>query len=241
MHGLGTLINVAAIVAGGMAGLLCVKAITVKMRETLGSAVALCCMFVGIAGTLEQMLHADGAALRSSGALMMVGAFALGSALGAWLDIEGKFVRFGEWVKKKTGNASDRRFTDAFVTSSLVVCIGAMAVVGSIQDGMRGDITILATKSVMDAIIIMVLTASLGRGCIFSAIPVGLFQGAITLAASLLEPLMTDAALTNIALTGSMMIFCVGVNVIWGQKFSVANMLPTLLFAPAFAFLAELF
>lgn len=238
MLGLGTLINVAAIVAGGVAGQLCGRAITVKMRETLGSAVALCCMFVGIAGTLEQMFHADGSVIRSSGALMTVGAFALGSALGAWLDIEGWFVRFGEWVKQKSGNASDRRFTDAFVTASLTVCIGAMAVVGSIQDGMRGDITILATKAVMDAIIIMVMTASLGRGCIFSAIPVLLFQGAITLAAGLLEPLMTEAALSNIGLTGSMMIFCVGVNIIWGQKFSVANMLPTLIFAPLFAFFA---
>ena len=125
------------------------------------------------------------------------------------------------------------------MTASLTVCIGAMAVVGAIQDGIRGDYSLLLVKAILDLIIVMILTASMGKGCIFSAIPVGLFQGAVTLLARQLEPLMTEPALSNLSLTGSMLIFCVGVNSIWGKKFKVANLLPTIFVAMAWGILAK--
>ena len=128
-------------------------------------------------------------------------------------------------------------FVDAFVTASLTVCIGAMAVVGSIQDGIYGDISTLTAKAVLDMIIILVMTASMGKGCIFSAIPVGIFQGSVTLLARLIEPLMTEQALANLSLTGSAMIFCVGLNLVWGKKVRVANLLPGLIIAVIWAFL----
>ena len=109
--------------------------------------------------------------------------------------------------------------------------------VGSIKDGISGDYTILAAKAVLDLIIILVMTASMGKGCMFSAIPVGIFQGSITILAGLIEPLMTETALSNISLTGSMLIFCVGINLMFGKKIKVANLLPTLLIAVAWAFL----
>jgi uncharacterized membrane protein YqgA involved in biofilm formation len=110
-----------------------------------------------------------------------------------------------------------------------------MAVVGAIRDGIYGDYSILTAKAVLDLIIIMVMTASMGKGCVFSAIPVALFQGSVTLLARLVEPIMTQSALDNLSLTGSMLIFCVGVNLIWGKKVKVANMLPTLLIAVAWS------
>ena len=126
---------------------------------------------------------------------------------------------------------------DAFVTASLTVCIGAMAIVGSIQDGIVGDYSILATKAVLDLIIIMVMTCSMGRGCVFSAIPVAVFQGSITALAGLVKPLMTDAALGNLSLVGNVLIFCVGVNLVWGKKIRVANLLPAVVVAVIAAFL----
>lgn len=144
---------------------------------------------------------------------------------------------FGQWLKMKTGNAKDARFVDAFVTASLTVCIGAMAIVGSIQDVIKGDYSILAAKAVLDFIIIIVMTCSMGKGCIFSAIPVALLQGSITALSGLIKPLMTDAALSNLSMIGSVLIFCVGVNLVWGKKLRVANMLPAVVLAVAAAFL----
>ena len=162
---------------------------------------------------------------------------ALGTILGELCKIERGFERFGEWLKKKTGNSGDKQFVNAFVTASLTVCIGAMAIVGAIQDGIKGDFSTLAVKSVLDLIIIAVMTSSLGKGCVFSAIPVFVFEGLITLLARLISPLMTELAIVYLSLVGSILIFCVGVNLVWGKKFRVANMLPSVVFAVIAAYL----
>ena len=112
-----------------------------------------------------------------------------------------------------------------------------MAIVGAIQDGLEGDYSILATKAILDLIIIMVMTASMGKGCLFSAIPVAVLQGGVTLLAGLLRPVMTEAALSNISLVGSVLIFCVGINLVWGKKVRVANLLPAVVLAVIAAFL----
>ena len=140
-------------------------------------------------------------------------------------------------LKKKTKSGGDGSFVEGFVTASLTVCIGAMAIVGAIEDGLTGDYSILLTKAILDLIIIMVMTCSLGKGCIFSAIPVFVLQGSVTALAVLIKPLMTEAALGNLSLVGNVLIFCVGVNLIWGKKVRVANLLPAILFAAAAAFL----
>ena len=126
---------------------------------------------------------------------------------------------------------------EAFVTASLTVCIGAMAIVGSIEDGITGDYSILATKAVLDFIIIMVMSCSMGRGAIFSAIPVAILQGSITVLAGLLRPVMTVGALANLSMVGNVLIFCVGINLIWDKKVRVANLLPSIVAAVIAAFL----
>ena len=145
--------------------------------------------------------------------------------------------RFGAWLKVKTKSESDGGFIGAFVTASLTVCIGAMAIVGSIQDGILGDHATLFAKAVLDLVIIMVMTASMGKGCIFSAIPVGILQGSVTLLARFLQPVFTDAALSNLSLVGSVLVFCVGLNLVWGKKIRVANLLPSLIVSVVWAFL----
>ena len=169
--------------------------------------------------------------------MLIIGCLAIGAFVGELLNIEAGFERFGQWLKIKTGNAKDKGFVDAFVTASLTVCIGAMAIVGSIQDGIAGDYSILATKAVLDLIIIMVMTCSMGRGCVFSAVPVAMLQGSITALAGLVKPLMTDAALANLSLVGNVLIFCVGINLVWGKKIRVANLLPAVVLAVIAAFL----
>ena len=236
MAGLGTIINILAILAGGILGMVFGRFFKESVQDALCKTCGVCTLFLGIAGALEGMLTVEGTGVVSGGTMLIIGCLALGSLVGEFLDLEGAFERFGQWLKIKTGNAKDKGFVDAFVTASLTVCIGAMAIVGSIQDGILGDYSILAAKAVLDLIIILVMTCSMGKGCIFSAIPVAVFQGSITALAGLIRPLMTEAALGNLSMIGSILIFCVGVNLVWGKKLKVANMLPAVIFAVASAF-----
>lgn len=237
MIGFGTIINCIGIVIGGVLGLVFGNLMKERLQEILMTATALCVLFIGIGGVLQEMMTVEGNALSSGGTMMMIASFAIGSLIGELLNLEYHIERFGEWLKRKTGNANEAGFVDAFVTASLTVCIGAMAVVGAIQDGMEGDYSVLAAKAVLDLIIILIMTASMGKGCIFSAIPVALFQGSITLLAQFVKPFMTAASLSNLSFVGSMMIFCVGANLFWNMKIRVANMLPGLIIAVLWAFL----
>ena len=237
MVGMGTIINVGAIIIGGILGLLFGNLLQKRYQEILMTAVAVCVLFIGIGGALQEMMTIQNGQLNSGGTMMIIGSFAIGSLLGEWLNIEQHLEQFGQWLKIKTKSNGDNRFVDGFVTASLTVCIGAMAVVGAIQDGIAGDYSILAAKAVLDLIIIAIFTAGMGKGCLFSAVPVALFQGIITVLARLIEPLMTAAALSNLSMVGSMMIFCVGANLLWDLKIRVANMLPVLVIAVIWAFL----
>ncbi|MGN0132121.1 MAG: DUF554 domain-containing protein [Lachnospiraceae bacterium] len=237
MIGLGTMINTAAIVLGGIAGHFFGQFLKERHQDSLSMACGISVLFIGIAGAMEGMLKIEAGAIGSGRSMLVVVCLVLGALTGEILNIENWFERFGEWLKVKTGNAKDKNFVDAFVTASLTVCIGAMAIVGAIQDGIEGDWTILAIKAVLDLIIIMVMTCSLGKGCAFSAIPVFVFQGTITLLAALIKPLMTDLALSYLSLIGSILIFCVGLNLVWGKKVRVANWLPSIVYAVIAAFL----
>lgn len=177
MPGLGTIINTAAIVAGGLLGLLFKNLLTKSMEDTLLKASSVCVLFIGIGGAMSQMLKITDGALITSGSMMLIICFVLGGLVGELLNIEGAFERFGAWLRKKTHNESDSGFLSGFIHASLTVCIGAMAIVGSIQDGLLGDASLLCAKAALDAVIILVMTASMGKGCIFSAIPVAIFTG----------------------------------------------------------------
>lgn len=183
------------------------------------------------------MLAISGGSIASGMSLFVVISIVAGTLVGELADIDGLVRRFGEWLKRKTGNAKDPAFVDAFVTASVTVSVGAMAVVGALEDGLMGNISILVTKAILDFVIILVMTCSLGRGCAFSAIPVGALQGSVTALSVLIRPLMTEPAMAGLSLVGSILIFCVGVNLVWDTKLRVANMLPAIIVAPLLTFL----
>ena len=237
MIGLGTIINVVAIMAGGIIGIMGGKWLSERCQETLIRSMGVCVMVVGLAGALEKMLSVDGGKLTSGGTMMLVVSMAIGALTGEILDLDRRMEGFGRWLREKSGNGKDNLFLDAFITATMTVCIGAMAIVGAVEDGINGNYTILAAKALMDFVIILVMASSMGKGCIFSAIPVGIFQGSVTLLARLVEPLLTVAALDNLSLVGSVLIFCVGVNLIWKNTIRVANLLPALIAAIAYALL----
>lgn len=240
MIGLGTLANTGAVVLGGIVGLLCGKAVKPRFQQTIMAGMAVATMFVGVSGTLKEMFRvgSDGG-LHSQGAFMMVMCLASGAVLGELLDLDGLMERFGAWIRRVTRNERDDSFINAFVTASLTFCIGAMAIFGAIEDGLKGDPSTLYLKAVMDGVFTVALVAAIGKGAVFSAIPIFLYQGAITLGARFLAPVFTPAAMSNLSLVGNVLIFCVGWNIIHGGKqIRVANLLPSLAVAVAWAFVA---
>ena len=237
MIGLGTILNTGAIVGGGLLGLLLKNALPQRIQTALMQALGVCVLFIGVSGALSQMLTIQNGALGATGTMMTILSFILGAVTGGAIDLEGKIEKFGVWLRKKVGSDGDSKFLDAFLTASLTVCIGAMAVVGAINDGLFGDISLLVTKAILDATVVMVMAASMGRGCLFSALPVFVSEGAMTLLARLIAPVMTETAVAYLSLVGSVLIFCIGVNLVWGKILRVANMLPAVLLAVSAAFL----
>ena len=246
MIGTGTIVNAAAIVAGGFIGMVSRGLIRDRMRETVTKSMGFAVIVMGLGSTMSKMLTVTltaapataaglSAALGTQGTMMMIISLALGALMGEIIDLDGLFERFGTWLRNRTGNENDTGFIDAFLTASFTVCIGAMAIIGSIQDGLYGDPSTLFAKSILDLIIIAMMTASLGKGCIFSAIPVAMLQGSVTLLAGFLAPFMTPDALSNISLVGNILITCVGVNLVFPKTIRVANLLPSLVIAVIFA------
>lgn len=234
---MGTLINTAAIIIGGVFGHLFGRLLKDKYLEAMKMASGISVLFIGISGAIRQMLVIENNSLNTKNEMFVVICLVIGALVGEILDIEKQFENFGEFLKRKSGNTKDSSFVSAFLMATFTVCIGAMAIVGSIQDGLTGNWTILGTKAILDFIIIMVMTCSLGKGAVFSAVPVFIFQGAMTLLAKAIRPIFTAAALNNISLLGSILIFCVGVNLVFDRKIKVANLLPALVAAVVGAFL----
>lgn len=195
-------------------------------------ACAVAVIFLGLTGTVKEMLQigADGG-VTLVGTNCMLASLIGGAVIGEAIDLEDRMERFGHWLQQKTGSGGDKRFVEGFVTASLTVCIGAMAVIGSINDRLLSDPSVLFAKTVIDAVIVMIMTSALGKGCIFSAISVGIFQGIIFLLAGFLEPIMTPAALKSLSAVGNILIFCVGTNIFGLPHVRIANLLPALVIA----------
>ena len=228
MIGMGTIANVLAILAGGGLGLLFRGGLKPRWQEAVTRSLGLCVLFVGAGGALSGLLSVSGSRLVSGDTFGMILALSLGTLLGEWMDLEGWLERLGIFLREKAAGSGDERFLEGFVTASLVVCVGAMAVVGSIQDGLTGDPSTLYTKSILDFLIILVFASSYGKGVLFSALPVGVLQGSITLCAGLVAPLFQPQVVESLSFIGSILIFCVGINLAFGSRFRVANMLPAL-------------
>ena len=227
---MGTIINTAAVILGALFGMLLKNGIKQRFNDILMSALGLATMFIGASGALAGMLSVnEGGGLSSGGSMLLVISLILGSLAGEALKIEDRLESLGDLLKRKVKAKGDSRFTEGFVTASLVICVGAMAVVGSLNDGLTGDYSTLLVKSALDFVIVLIFASAMGIGVMFSALPLAVYQGAITVFAKLLAPVMTDSLIGNLSYIGSALIFCVGVNLAFGKKFKTGNMLPTLL------------
>lgn len=231
MPGIGTIVNVAAVIAGSLIGLFSGKAIPEKLRDALIKALGVAIMFVGIGCTLGEMLTVDGVGKLSAGGIMLlILSLLIGTVIGELLRIEDRLESFGNRIKSMKVFKNSGSFTEGFVTSTLFISVGAMAVIGSVRDGISGDPSILFSKSVLDFISTMMFASALGVGVVFSALPMGIYQGALTLVACLLgEHFLPETMVSDLSLVGSVLIFCIGINMLLGKKIRVGNMLPALL------------
>lgn len=232
--GIGTVVNVLAIAAGGLLGLIFKNGLRPRWQEAMIRTLGLAVILIGGSGALQGMLRVEDGTLMGLSTfqtLEMIFSLVLGTLVGEMLDLDGGMERLGLWLKKKADRGGESRFVEGFVTASLTVCIGAMAVVGSIQDALMRDPSLLYTKAILDFMIVMVFAATYGKGAVFAALPVGVFQGSITLCARALQGLFQNVAVQNsLSFLGSILIFCVGINLVFEQRFRVANMLPCLVF-----------
>lgn len=235
------MVNVLAIVIGGLIGLIFRGGLKEHYQQAVIRSLGLCTLFIGASGALVGMLQVEGGQLTSSpvrDTLGMVLSLALGTFLGEWMDLDGRMEQLGAWLKARADRGDgDKQFIQGFVTASLTVCIGAMAIVGAIQDGLSHDPSTLFTKSILDFLIVMIFASTYGKGAIFSALPVGVLQGAVTLFAGLLSPVFSPAVTENLSFLGSVLIFCVGLNLAFDSRFRVANMLPALVFGAVYTVL----
>ncbi|MBQ8647173.1 MAG: DUF554 domain-containing protein [Oscillospiraceae bacterium] len=230
----GTIVNFAAIIAGGLVGLLLKKGIDAKYETALHQAMGMAVMVIGINGVISNMFTVDASAgtLSSSGELLLVISLCIGVLIGEKLGIEEHLNGLSGLVEEKfhlTG------FAASFVNGTLIYCVGAMAIIGSINDGLRGDSSVLLVKSTLDGISSIVLGATMGPGVIFSAIPVLVYQGAISLLAGVLAPVLQGELLNQICAVGFVMVACIGVNFFDRLHIKVANFLPALLVPPLWA------
>ena len=231
MPGIGTIVNVAAVILGGLTGLIFGKKIKSEIRDSLMKVSGVAVIFIGAAGAFSGILKIseDGKSIETYGALMMILSLVVGTLFGELINIEKRLDKFGLWLKKKAKADEDGGFVGAFVNTSLIICVGAMAVVGAIEDGISHKSATLFAKALLDFLIVIVMTSTLGKGCIFSFIPILFFQGSITLLATFAEPLLSMGnVISDMSLVGNVLIFCVGVNICFDKKYKVGNMLPSL-------------
>ena len=229
MFGLGTIVNTAAVVLGGVLGMLMKNGIAKRFEKILMQGLGLSTVFIGISVVLKHMLVMDGGSISVQGTMLLIFSLVIGCLLGEWINLEAKMEIIGEKIKNLARIKNDNRFVDGFVTTSLIICVGAMAIVGAMEDGLTGDSSTLIAKSLLDFVLVAVMTAAYGVGSAFSAIPIFVYQGAITLIAALFGTVISDGLIAELSFVGNALIFCVGVNLVREKTFRVANMLPALL------------
>lgn len=241
MIGLGTLINTAAVVFGGLLGLMLKNGIAKKFESILMKSLGLATIFIGASGVLKYMLVIDGTTLATQGTMLLIFSLVFGCLIGQWVDLESKMESIGIKLKNAVKVQNDNHFVEGFVTTSLIICVGAMAIVGSMQDGLSGDSSMLIAKSLLDFAIVTVLASTYGVGVVFSAAAIFIYQGSITLIAAIFGSVISAVLIEQLSFVGSALIFCVGANLVKEKTFPVANMLPALLIPVLYEFICTLF
>ncbi len=239
MIGTGTLINVITVLIGGALGTLLGARLPERMRATIMHALGLLTLVIGVQLSLETV-----------NILIVLGSLLLGGVAGELLRIEQMINRLGRWLeqrseptdagaKQTSGRVSTTRFSQAFLTASLVFCVGPMTILGSIQDGLSGDYTLLAIKATMDGFASLAFASTLGPGVIFSALTIFLYQGALTLGAGLADAFLTDPMIAEMTATGGVLMLALGFGLLEIKKIRAGNLLPAIVIAPVIVAVIE--
>ncbi|MGE4353334.1 MAG: DUF554 domain-containing protein [Oscillospiraceae bacterium] len=224
---LGVITNVIAILIGSTIGLSFKRGIPQRLTDAVMLGLGLCTVYIGISGMLK-----------GENTLITIISVALGAIIGTLLDIDGKINRLGNWVSCRFSRSGGQSLVaQGFVTASLLFCIGAMTIVGSLNAGLRGDNELLFTKSLLDFISSIMLSVSFGIGVILSSIFVLVFQGGIVLLSGVLAPLLTDSAIAEMTCAGSVIIFALGLNIVGITKIKVTDYSPAILLAPVLSYI----
>lgn len=216
---LGAIVNGGAIVAGAAVGMLLKKGLSEKMADTLMKGLGLCTLFIGISGSLK-----------GENTLILILSMIIGTLIGEGIDLEKRLQNLGDMIQAKFSKGTDGKSTlaEGFVSASLLFCVGAMAIVGSLQSGLVGDHSILYNKSILDFVAAIIYASTLGIGVALSALAVLLYQGAITLLAGVLSPLLTDVVVNEVTCVGSVIIIGLALNMLGITKLKVMNYVPAI-------------
>lgn len=240
MIGLGTIINVAAVIAGGIAGTFIKNGLSARFKNIIMQAIGLSVLMIGISGTLQGLFTVvDGGKLDRQYIMTMIFSLVIGSIAGEWINIEDKLEKLGQWFQRKLIKG-ESNFAQGFVTTSLIYCVGAMAIVGSLEDGITGDTSTLFAKSILDGVSAIVFAATMGIGVAFSSLSILVYQGGITLLAGILKPWLNDITISQMSLAGSVLIIGIGLSILEIKKVKVGNMLPSIFVPFIFYLIKEL-
>lgn len=216
---LGTIVNTVAVIIGACIGLLLKRGIPERMADTVMKGIGLCTIYIGITG-----------ALKGDNTFILILSMVIGAIIGEAIDLQEKLNRLGEWLEGKlsTKNTEKNRFAEGFVTASLLFCVGAMAIVGSLQSGLSGNHEMLFSKSMLDFVAAIIFASSLGVGVVFSAAFVFLYQGSITVMAEWIAPYLTQTVINQMTCVGSVIIIGLAFNILGITKLKVMNFIPAI-------------
>lgn len=218
---LGTIVNFSAIVIGSLIGILVKGGLPEKISDTIMQGLSLCVIYIGISG-----------AIKGSNVMLIIFSAVIGGFVGELIDIDNLLKKLGDKIENKF-KGKGTKISEGFVTASLLFCVGSMAIVGSLESGLQGNNKILFAKSVIDGVVSIIFSSTLGIGVMISSISVLLYQGIITLAASGLKYILIQSVITEMTAIGSLLIMAIGLNMLGVSKIKVANLLPSV-FVPIF-------
>lgn len=230
----GTLVNCAAVIVGGAIGVIFKKGIKDSYTESINRSLGIAILIIGLNGVISNMFSVADGKISSSGELLLVAFLVLGTLIGEVLKLESRFGKFCEKIEKKFRAGG---FASGFINGTILFCVGAMAIIGSINDGLTGDSSVLFVKSALDFISAIIFGATLGYGVIFTFIPLLVYQGGITLLAGTLSGILQGELLSQVCMVGYAIIIAIGVNFIFGKKFNTLNMLPGILLPVAYHYI----
>lgn len=226
---LGTVVNSVAIIVGALFGVFIKKGIKDEYKSTIMDGIGLSVMIIGIMG-----------GIKTQNLILVIGSIVLGSIIGEIIKIEDRLEKLGSNMEKRFGKG-DSSFSKGFVTASLVYCIGAMAIVGALESGLTGNHETLFAKSILDGISAIIFASTLGIGVAFSAIPVFIYQGGITLLSNIVKDLMTPEVINEMSSVGGILILAIGINILGIKKIRIGNMLPAIFIPIIYYLIVSLF